>query len=312
MLALVAEQFRNPKRFLALMQRARELHKPVVLLHPGRSAAARESAQTHTGAMSGDWDVMRALTEREGVAVVETLEQLIDVAELFIRFPTPVTEGPAIITDSGAYKGMSLDYCQHIGLDLPQPSATSHDSLATLAPDLIHATNPLDLTAQALIDPLLYRKALDPLLADDAFGSIVYASILSSAATAARKFKPIVDAAKEKTFSKPVIIAMLGDDGDVPRETLSELRALNIPFFRSPERCQRALAFLQRYYRRKPVPAVAVARKPYKHKLFSGIIADMTRRPFSSPKAFRCHRPNSSRRSKTPKPPLDASALQWR
>ncbi|HEV2573354.1 MAG TPA: acetate--CoA ligase family protein [Beijerinckiaceae bacterium] len=273
-LALVAEQFRDPPRFRALMRRARELHKPVVLLHPGRSAAARESAQTHTGAMSGDWDVMRALTEREGVAVVETLEQLIDVAELFIRFPEPIIGGPAIITDSGAYKGMSLDYCQQIGLDLPQPSPAAHAILDGLAPGLIHGTNPLDLTAQALVDPLLYRKALDPLLIDDAFGSVIYASIVSSGAMAPRKFKPVVDAAKEARFEKPVMIAMLGDDGDMPRETLSELRALNIPFFRSPERCLRALAFLQRYYRRKQAPIAPVARKPYKHKLLAGIIPE--------------------------------------
>lgn len=272
-LALVAEQFREPKRFLSLMRRARELMKPVVLLHPGRSAAARESAQTHTGAMSGDWDVMHARTTREGVAVVETLEQLIDVAELFIRFPAPITAGPALITDSGAYKGMSLDYCQRIGLDLPQPGS-SHDALGALAPGLIHATNPVDLTAQALIDPQLYRKALEPLLADAAFGSVVYASILSSPATAERKFKPIFEAAKNSAFSKPVIVTMLGDDGEVPQETIDALRALNIPFFRSPERCLRALAFLRGAHQRKDVPVAATTRKPYKHKLLSGIIPE--------------------------------------
>ncbi|HEY8578431.1 MAG TPA: CoA-binding protein, partial [Beijerinckiaceae bacterium] len=40
---LVAEQFREPRRFLALARRCVEAGKPVVLLHPGRSAAARES-----------------------------------------------------------------------------------------------------------------------------------------------------------------------------------------------------------------------------------------------------------------------------
>jgi len=273
-LALVAEQFRDPQRFLALARRARDLGKPIVLLSPGRSAAAREAAQTHTGAMSGDWDVMRALTSRAGVAVVETLEQLIDVAELFIRFPKPLKGGAAVITDSGAYKGLTLDYCQQVGLDLPQPSQKARDVIGALAPDLIQPTNPVDLTAQSLVDPLLYRKALDPLLDDDTFGSVVYTSILSSPLMAPRKMKPILDAAKELTFSKPVILAMLGDDADVPKETIGELRALNVPFFRSPERCFRALAYLQRYYEQAAETSAHRRAVDTKHELLSGVIAE--------------------------------------
>jgi len=274
-LALVAEQFRDPQRFLALARRARDLGKPIVLLSPGRSAAAREAAQTHTGAMSGDWDVMRALASRAGVAVVETLEQLIDVSELFIRFPKPFLGGAAVITDSGAYKGLTLDYCQFVGLDLPQPGQTAHDIIGALAPGLIQPTNPVDLTAQALVDPLLYRKTLDPLLADDTFGSIVYTNILSSALMAPRKLKPILDAAREIQFTKPVILAMLGDDAEVPKETIGELRALNVPFFRSPERCFRALAYLQRYYHAQASATPAPKRvTDTKHELLSGIIAE--------------------------------------
>ena len=273
-IALVAEQFRNPQRFLALSRRARELRKPVVLLHPGRSAAARDAAQTHTGAMCGDWDIMHALAASERVAVVETLEQLIDVTEMMIRFPDPLKSGAAVITDSGAYKGLTLDYCQSIGLDLPQPSQAARNIIGALAPDLIQPTNPVDLTAQSLVDPLLYRKALEPLLADETFGSVVFTSILSSPLMAPRKMKPILDAAKELKLSKPVIFAMLGDDGDVPREPIDELRALNVPFFRSPERCFRALAFLQRYYLQASVAPAPKRQSSVVHTLRSGTIAE--------------------------------------
>ena len=37
-----------------------------MLLHPGRSRAARESAATHTGTMAGNYEVMRVLVERQG------------------------------------------------------------------------------------------------------------------------------------------------------------------------------------------------------------------------------------------------------
>ena len=44
-LLMMVEQFRHPQRFLASARRAHAAGKPIVLLHPGRSAAARLSAR---------------------------------------------------------------------------------------------------------------------------------------------------------------------------------------------------------------------------------------------------------------------------
>src|SRR5258707_14946568 len=85
-ITVFAEQIRRPQRFLALAARAREAGKAIVLLHPGRSAAARAAAQSHTGALAaGDHAVMRALVAREGVIAVDGLDELIDVSELVAR-----------------------------------------------------------------------------------------------------------------------------------------------------------------------------------------------------------------------------------
>ena len=86
-IAMIVEQFRKPARFLAAATRAAAMAKPIVLLHPGRSSAAREFAATHTGALAGDHDVMRLKVERAGVLLVETLEELGDVAEMVLRLP---------------------------------------------------------------------------------------------------------------------------------------------------------------------------------------------------------------------------------
>jgi acetate---CoA ligase (ADP-forming) len=243
-LLLMVEQFRQPQRFLALARRAREAGKPIVLLHPGRGAAARASAQTHTGAMSGDYEVMRALVTQAGVAVVDTLEELIDLGELMIRWPSLPRGGAAVISDSGAFKALALDFCETSALDLPEPSAATKDVLAAIAPDLILPTNPLDLTAQSLVDPELYRKAMGPLLDDARVGSLVLAVVLSSATHCGRKMPPIIAALKDLGPGKPVIFAMMGEDVEVPPEIIAALRGLGVPFFRSPERALRALARL--------------------------------------------------------------------
>jgi acyl-CoA synthetase (NDP forming) len=84
-IAMIVEQFRDPARFIAAADRARAAGKPIVLLHPGKSSAARESAATHTGAMAGDYKLMRAKVERTGVIFAETLQELGDIAEILVR-----------------------------------------------------------------------------------------------------------------------------------------------------------------------------------------------------------------------------------
>ncbi|MGH7033963.1 MAG: acetate--CoA ligase family protein [Stellaceae bacterium] len=246
--AAFAEQIRRPERFLAMAARARELGKPIVLLHAGRSAAAQESARSHTGAMVGNYAVMQTVLAHGAVLQAESLEELIDVCELMTRFPTPPTKGCAMVTDSGAVKGMTLDFCDAIGLDLPPLSPALAAQLQAELPDFVGAGNPLDLTAQAITHLDMYERTIRPLLADEAYGSLVLTAIVSSASDyALRKgrasLKPMIGA------KKPVIYAMLGDEAEVPGALIAEARAANVPFFRSPERALRSLARVTAYGR---------------------------------------------------------------
>jgi acyl-CoA synthetase (NDP forming) len=243
-----AEQIRKPQRFLAVAARARELGKPVLLLLSGHSMAARDSAKSHTGALAGDYAVIEALLRHDCVLLVQSLEELFDVAELALRFPAPPSKGLAIVTDSGAIKGLALDYCETLGLDLPPLSPGLAATIQAELPDFVDASNPLDLTAQAITHPEMYERTIKPLLADDAYGSLLLAVIIGEAsdfAVAKGKtcLKPLVGS------PKPVIIGLLGDEVNVPASIITDARAAGIPFFRSPERALRALARLTTYGR---------------------------------------------------------------
>jgi acyl-CoA synthetase (NDP forming) len=246
--ACFAEQIRKPQRFLEVAARARALGKPIVLLHAGKSAAAQESAKSHTGAMVGNYAVMETVLAHSAVLKVDTLEELIDVSELMFRFPVPPTKGCAMVTDSGAVKGMTLDLCDALGLDLPPLTPALEKQLQAELPEFVGASNPLDLTAQAITHLDMYAKTIAPLLADDRYGSLVLGAIVSSATEYAlikgrASLKPLIGA------TKPVIYAMLGDEAEVPEKLIPEARAGNVPFFRSPERAFRALAKVTAYGR---------------------------------------------------------------
>jgi acyl-CoA synthetase (NDP forming) len=244
--------------------RARALGKPVVLLMAGHSAAARASAKSHTGALAGDTAVIETLLRRHCVILVHSLEELFDVTELALRFPRPPTRGLAMVTDSGAVKGLALDTCEALGLDLPPlPSALAATIQAEL-PDFVEASNPLDLTAQAITHPQMYARTIEPLLADDSFGSLLLSVIIGEASEVAlAKGKaclvPLVGS------RKPVIMGLLGDEVNVPPSIIADARAAGVAVFRSTERALRALARLTAYGRaleaagaRETPPALAV------------------------------------------------------
>jgi acyl-CoA synthetase (NDP forming) len=182
-LALVVEQFREPARFLELARAARTRNKPIVLLHPGRSSAARESAATHTGALAGDYSVMSAKVRREGVLLAGSLEEFGDILDIILRCPTRPAGGSAVLTESGAFKALTLDLCEEIGLPLPTLTDESAPALRSALPAFVPVGNPVDLTAQGLVDPDLYRRALAALVTDERFGCIVLTIIQTDART---------------------------------------------------------------------------------------------------------------------------------
>jgi len=252
-----AEQIRHPQRFLEVAGRARARGKAIALFHPGRSAAARASALSHTGALAGDHAVMSTIIAHHGVVAVESMDELIDVSELLARFPEPPTAGLAVVTDSGAFKGMVLDFCDAAGIDVPPPSPATAAKLRAALPEFVEATNPVDVTAQAIVQPDLYDRTIAPLLDDPAYGSLLLGVIITGApeyalSKARAILKPVLRS------PKPVIFGLLGDEVAVPRPVIDEARTHGIPFFRSPERGLRALARFTAHGRalaRKRVPA---------------------------------------------------------
>ncbi len=282
-IGMIVEQFRRPRQFLELARRARSRGKPIVLLHPGRSSAARASAATHTGAMAGDYRVMSVLVERAGVVLVESLEELGDVLELVSRCSTLPRGGSAVITESGAFKALTLDLCEQVGLPLPVLTDASAPTLRAALPQFVPVSNPLDLTAQGLVDPDLYHRTLAALLPDRRFGSIVLAIIQTDAKTSDLKFPSIIGAVERLRPRTPVIFAGLDEGAAVPEHYLQRLRTLHVPCFVSPERALRAVARVHALEERdveerEPAPAVkALGKMP------EGVVAEYRAKELLAP-----------------------------
>lgn len=237
--AMIVEQFRHPQAFLSAARALHAAGKRVVLLHPGKSSAARESAATHTGAMAGDYALMRAKVERAGVIMAETLEELGDIAEILLRSPALPRREIAVLGESGAFKALTLDLAEELGLPLADLHDDDSPALRAALPVFVPVSNPLDITAQGLSQPIIYTNTLNALMADERVGAIVAGIIQGDPVTAQIKVPAILAALDGAT--KPIIFAGLDEGADIPAHHVAALRAAGATWFPSTERALRAL-----------------------------------------------------------------------
>ncbi|ERT55051.1 hypothetical protein N879_16660 [Alcaligenes sp. EGD-AK7] len=249
-IAMIVEQFRHPERMLAAVTQARSQGKTLVLLHPGKSSAARASAATHTGVLAGDYSLMRTKMERAGAVFAETLEELGDIAEIAIRCPALPAAGVAVLGESGAFKALTLDWAEALQLDLPEISDQDSPQLRSVLPGFVGVSNPLDLTAQGLVDPDLYYRTLTALLRDERFSTLVVGLIQGDTVTCGIKMPPVLRAIHDLRPRKAVVLAGLDEGAAVPPEFIEQMRSLGVPYFPSTERALRAVQRLTAFQAR--------------------------------------------------------------
>ena len=236
--ALLIEQIRRPAEFIELARVARQRGVALCVLHTGRGVRAQAASLSHTGAIAGDQEVMRAVLAREGVLFIDSLDELIDTVCVLVKCPVPSAYGVGFMTDSGAAKTYAIDVSDDIGLLLPELSPPNLRKLAKELPEYAIASNPVDITAMGLNDPSLYGRVASLLLSDEEVGCLVVSSMPGSALQGTQQVEallPVLAAA-----DKPVIYTIMGGQSPLPAENTLKILDAGLPLFRSPERALRA------------------------------------------------------------------------
>lgn len=240
--AMLVEQIRQPGEFLAAARRARERGVEVIVVHLGRGERARRASITHTGALAGDYAATRAVLSAEGVVVLESIDELIDLADVLTKCPTPRGRGIGLVTDSGAMKTFSLDLGDAWGLSLATLSEGATRALTAELPPFAVAENPVDITASGLNDPSLYARATTVLLDAPEVAGVVLAVMPGSPLQGAQQIGALVPAIAGAP--KPVLYTIMGGDCALPEENVLTILNADVALFRSPERALRALGRL--------------------------------------------------------------------
>jgi len=160
---LYLESFGNPRKFGRL---ARDIgrSKPIVALKSGRSSVGPRLSGLDAGGLLAASDIsVDALFRQAGVIRTDTLQEMLDVAELLVHQPLPRGARVAILSNSSGPAIMCADTCEARGLEVAHAvdltaAATAQDYADTLR------TLTEDPNVDALISiflPLLTTQAED-------------------------------------------------------------------------------------------------------------------------------------------------------
>lgn len=255
--AIYAEQVRCAPDFIAAARRARAAGKGLVLLHPGRSERSRAAAQSHTGALAGNHAAMQLMLDHAGVLVVDSLEELIDVSQLLLRFPQAPAGGLALVTASGALCGITADYVEPFGLDIPALAEAQAARLREHLPAYTPPRNPLDLGTLVSWKPELIELGMAAVLDDEAIGCVLCSLPMPNPEASVVWLSSYLRGIQGR--SKPSIFVMQNEDVPFTPEFLQTAREAGAIVMRSPERALRALARVARFARGEPARQGAVA-----------------------------------------------------
>ncbi|GAB1616969.1 acetate--CoA ligase family protein [Pseudomonas sp. NGC7] len=246
-IAVYAEQIRSASEFIEAVSLARSNNKAVILLHPGRSAQSQEAAKSHTGALAGNHAAMQLMAGHAGVVVVDSLEEVIDVSELLLRYPVPPVGGLGLVTASGAICGLTQDYVEPLGLDLPALAPQYADLLREHLPVFLPPRNPLDLGTLSAYKPELIARGTAAILADPGIGSVLVSMAMPGPEASVLWLQHFLDGVSDSR--KPAIYVMHNEDVPLSPEFMAHAKRHRAIVMRSPERALRALAKITRFGR---------------------------------------------------------------
>lgn len=172
--SIYIEGVKNADKFAAVLKKAAEKRKPVVILKAGRSAKGGAIAASHTGSLSGSDASFDAVLKKFGAIRVDDLEELIATSLMLStmkRMPEKATF--ASMNLSGGETGICADVGSLNGIEYPDFTEETLKKLKEQLPSYASPNNPLDMTASLSYDADLYAGALRTVMDDPNIGMVL-------------------------------------------------------------------------------------------------------------------------------------------
>jgi acyl-CoA synthetase (NDP forming) len=212
----------------------------VVLYKGGRSQAGMAAASSHTGALAGDWELQKALLERAGAVVCESLADFDAVLSWLASFPEGKPNKTAVVTNAGFESVVSADLVDGNLEAIHLTDAEIKELEAIIEKNglsgLVGAHLPLDLTPMASEAP--YLESIE-LIANGEADSIVVGLVPltqrlgTQDAAKMDEFSNAILGIARKTDTRIGVAVDAGQDYDICRKSIMKA---GLPLFPTVER----------------------------------------------------------------------------
>lgn len=228
------EDVRDGAKFMRVLDKCLEKEKPVVLCKVGKTASGSMAAQSHTGALAGNYQVYEAVFKQKGVIQANSLYEMLDYSAALARKTSVNGNRVAVVTISGGAGVMIADKCEECGMRLAHFNTATEAALKAVLPVFASVKNPVDITAQAVADPALFGDAVNICLKDPETDAVViYLGALDSIGPKiAEKIIEVAD-----NTEKPLAVTWVSG----PKNAIEMLKQHQIMVFDEPMRCVNTL-----------------------------------------------------------------------
>lgn len=202
---LYVESIEEGQRFMRVASQAMR-KKPIIVLKGGASSAGAKAASSHTGAMVGSITAYQTAFRQSGVLMLQSVEELFDIATAFSTQPLPRDNSVAIVTNGGGPGILATDVCETLGVKVPRVSEETMRELSEKLPPSSSIQNPIDILGDARSDR--YKSAVKAVLADPSIGSVLVILTPQAVTESLETAQAIVALAKNQ--SKPLLPVFMG------------------------------------------------------------------------------------------------------
>ena len=221
-----------------LFETAQKVKKPILIFKVGRTEAGAKAAMSHTAGMANNDLIFESACKQAGIIRVKSISELHALPKIFTTMPLLKGKKIAILSNSGAFGGITSDLITEAGLELAELKPETQEKLQKIG-KLYNIKNPVDIgplmnkqTFLDIFDILLSAEEVDGLLpVPNVWLDVVMEAVLE-----------LTDMCKY--YNKPAAIYI----PNAIDRILAIREKYQIPVFESPEEATRALVVSHQQY----------------------------------------------------------------
>ncbi len=239
-IGMYLEGVRNGSKFIEIARRISQ-KKPIVILKAGKTERTQKAISSHTGALAGRDEVVKAVFKKTGIIRANDVDEFLSLLNLSSLNQPPENKEVIVVTNAGGLGILTTDAFKGRSLELAEISPQTQKKLRKILPEESSVTNPIDILGDA--DEKRYSQTLKAIKKEKADSFICL--LTPQYQTPVKKIAQKIIKFKESFFEekKRIITVFMGEKK--VEKAIEKLKEKNISNYFLAEQ---AVNVLDKYY----------------------------------------------------------------